>query len=100
MNIIQANCIAASEQLEISKNKSIQACRTRVILSEQQAIKIYEVKLANDAPSLPGSKNIRAAQLAVEYGVSDKTIRDIWRGRTWYLFRNEPTSIVVCIYTI
>jgi phage portal protein BeeE len=70
----------AKEEL---KFKSIQACRTRVILTEEQVIEIFQAKLSNDDLSMEESKKIRAAQLAKKFGVSDKTIRDIWTGRTW-----------------
>jgi hypothetical protein len=59
-----------------SKNK-----KTNSLLLEQQAIKIFKLKMVNDS-RCPGDK-LSAAAVARMYGVSDKTIRDIWRGRTW-----------------
>jgi hypothetical protein len=75
---------SVSNVIAANLTKSLQACKTRVILTEEQVINIYLIKLANGAPSLHESKNNRAPQLAEKYGVSEKTVRDIWMGRTWY----------------
>ena len=53
--------------------------KKRTILSCDQARAIFMSK-----PTLPASKMLHAATLAKFYGVSPKTIRDIWIGRTWY----------------
>ena len=52
----------------------------RPFLSEDQALEIFAAKLRNDENK--GIK-VRAEDLARKYGVSSKTIRDIWGGRTW-----------------
>ena len=52
---------------------------SRVILSEQDARIIFQNK-----PLQESSDRRRADVLASLYGVSVKTIRDIWVGRTWY----------------
>ncbi len=49
--------------------------KTRAKLSVAQAIHIYNAKKA--------SPMISAAKVATLYGVGEKTIRDIWTGRTW-----------------
>ena len=50
---------------------------SRAILSEMQANDIYVLKTSN--PTL----HISSSVTAQKYGVSPKTIRDIWNGRTW-----------------
>jgi hypothetical protein len=50
-------------------------------LLEQQVVEIFGKKLVNDS-RCPGDK-LSAAAVSRMYGVSDKTVRDIWRGRTW-----------------
>ena len=59
---------------------SIQACKTRTILTLEQALQIFEIKLDNSNP-LSGRRT--AAAVARSFGVSEKTVRDIWIGRTW-----------------
>ncbi len=49
------------------------ASKPRARLTETQVINIFQSKSA--APS--------AAMLARSYGVSEKAVRDIWKGRTW-----------------
>lgn len=49
--------------------------KTRAKLSEAQAINIFNLK--------KNSPTISAARIATIYGVGEKTIRDIWTGRTW-----------------
>ena len=53
----------------------------RPFLSEDQALQIFEIKLQNDAS--PYSPKVRAEEAAQTFGVSSKTIRDIWSRRTW-----------------
>ena len=55
---------------------SLQACRTRAILTVDQAIEVYKMKFE-------GSKQPRASAIAEAFGVSEKAVRDIWKGRTW-----------------
>ena len=64
---------------EIKLLSAIQACKTRAILTAEQAIKIFEIKLSNQtATKIQSSTNVARA-----FGVSEKTVRDIWKGRTW-----------------
>ena len=68
---------------------AIRACKTRAILTDEQAGRIYQIKLDSQAASilLPSSSEralvFRAGAVARAFGVSDKAIRDIWKGRTW-----------------
>jgi hypothetical protein len=62
--------------------RSIQACKTRTILTKQQALDIFKVRLFNDSSAAGG--RVGARRLAEQYLVNEKTIRDIWSGRTWY----------------
>ena len=67
------------------------APRPRVILNSRLAAEIYAEKLALIAPTSFESclKDFRvtmkgkSAKISSKYGVSAKTIRDIWNRRTW-----------------
>ena len=63
------------------------------ILTEKQAKEIYQIYLAELSPSssFMKAKNSRSTRLTSIYGVSPKTIRDIWNRRTW----TSVTSLVV-----
>jgi hypothetical protein len=56
------------------------AAKPRAILTREQAIEIFKCR--------PNDKSVRAlassAAVAHKYGVSEKTVRDIWNGRTWH----------------
>jgi hypothetical protein len=62
---------------------SIQACKTRTILTLQQAIDIFAIKMGQLGSNTKRSKYLTAAVVARSFGVSEKAIRDIWSGRTW-----------------
>jgi hypothetical protein len=62
-------------------NESIQACKTRTVLTEEQAVDIFKVKMINE--TLGKLEIVRACDLATKYRVNEKTIRDIWKARTW-----------------
>jgi hypothetical protein len=49
------------------------ASKPRARLSEAQVITIFQVKASASS----------ATKVANVYGVSEKTVRDIWKGRTW-----------------
>ncbi len=49
--------------------------RTRAKLSSAQVIQIFQIR--QTLPIEP------AAKVANIFGVSEKTVRDIWKGRTW-----------------
>mmetsp|Transcript_19494 Transcript_19494/g.54241 ORF Transcript_19494/g.54241 Transcript_19494/m.54241 type:complete len:175 (+) Transcript_19494:417-941(+) len=51
----------------------------RACLSRKQAIEIFNLKNRSD----PTSSKLSSTELAPIYGVNEKTIRDIWSGRTW-----------------
>ena len=54
--------------------------RPRAVLTETQVLEIFRIKL----PGLECSPNSNVASLvASKYGVNEKTVRDIWKGRTW-----------------
>jgi hypothetical protein len=65
--------------------------KPRVILNDRLAAQIYEEKLALITPTsfescLKDSRIMmkgKSAKVAAKYGVSAKTIRDIWNERTW-----------------
>ena len=58
-----------------------QVAKPRAVLSEDQAIAIFQLKVARNAKNRAPS----ATSVAKQYGVSEKTIRDIWNARTWTL---------------
>ena len=60
---------------------SIQACKTRAILTADQAVEIFKIKLSNHTATR--SQTISPRSVACEFGVSEKAVRDIWKGRTW-----------------
>ena len=51
------------------------ALKTRAKLSENQVLEIFQLK--------KGMSTHTAAQVARQFEVSEKTVRDIWTGRTW-----------------
>jgi hypothetical protein len=53
------------------------AKKSRSSLKEHQAIEIFELKLKNNGHKLSGTTVARS------YGVTEKTVRDIWTRRTW-----------------
>ena len=60
--------------------ESIKACKTRAVLTEEQAVQIFMMKIS-DTKSF--NKSIHAQEIAISFGISEKTVRDIWKGRTW-----------------
>jgi hypothetical protein len=59
--------------------------KPRAVLSKMQAIEIF--RLLSDNQGRPS-----ATAVAKMYGVNEKTIRDVWSGRTW----NLDTSLLDC----
>lgn len=53
---------------------------TRGVLSKKQALEIFKCKIAKQ-----GNRSLRitATGTAEKFHVSEKTVRDIWKGRTW-----------------
>ncbi len=82
---------ACSGSLQTKQKSVFQCCNSfgpdskehkrhgRAILTDEQARSIYQHKPAPFAKA-----KVRAGALARKYGVSVKTVRDIWIGRTWY----------------
>ena len=62
---------------------SIQACKTRTILTLPQVIQIFTIKKKHLDSNALESKCSTAAAVAKLFRVSEKAIRDIWSGRTW-----------------
>lgn len=58
---------------------SIQACRTHAILTAEQAVEIFKIR-----DESVGKRKCPARIVGKSYGVSEKAVRDIWNGRTWY----------------
>mmetsp|Transcript_27409 Transcript_27409/g.72343 ORF Transcript_27409/g.72343 Transcript_27409/m.72343 type:complete len:132 (+) Transcript_27409:267-662(+) len=52
------------------------ACRRhRTVISAEQALAIFEMASA--------VKKVSSLKIGMEFGISDKAVRDIWNGRTW-----------------
>ncbi len=62
--------------------------KPRAVLSRAEAIEIYLCKLARVTAHPPAPS---AAAVARAFAVSEKTVRDIWKGRTW---AHETSAIV------
>ena len=60
---------------------SIQACKTRAILTPEQAIRIFKIKLSSQIAHK--DRDLDPADIARAFGISEKAVRDIWKGRTW-----------------
>ena len=74
-----------STNTKLYLQSSIQACKTRAVLTSDQAAEIFKIHLLNKAVSGTDKKQHMATQVASAFGVSEKTVRDIWTGRTWFL---------------
>ena len=61
-----------------------QATRAPKILSNSQVIEIFELKSSPSTVRNTRKGWIPSSALAKRFGVTSKTIRDIWMGRTWY----------------
>ena len=55
--------------------------KPRAVLTEDQVIEIFRISLVKRSPEIA---NFTATSVARKFGVSEKTVRDIWTGRTWY----------------
>ena len=53
--------------------------KPRAILDREKAIEIFKLKKTCEI----GRGKLSSVAVAREYGVGEKTVRDIWRGRTW-----------------
>ena len=61
--------------------RSVKACKTRAILNETQALQIFQMKVLQNQTHL--CKTEYTQKIADIFGVSEKAVRDIWKGRTW-----------------
>jgi hypothetical protein len=59
---------------------STSSSKPRAILSEAQAIEIFWMKHTAKSSMQPCPSPV---ELALLFGVSEKAVRDIWKGRTW-----------------
>ena len=62
---------------------SLEACKTRAILTAEQAILIFQIMQSHGGIQSIQSGRLRPSAVARAFGVSEKTVRDIWKGRTW-----------------
>eukprot|EP00292_Cryptomonas_paramecium_P019018 CAMPEP_0113665068 /NCGR_PEP_ID=MMETSP0038_2-20120614/2092_1 /TAXON_ID=2898 /ORGANISM="Cryptomonas paramecium" /LENGTH=111 /DNA_ID=CAMNT_0000580365 /DNA_START=30 /DNA_END=362 /DNA_ORIENTATION=+ /assembly_acc=CAM_ASM_000170 len=65
--------------------------RPHTVLTKDQAVEIFKYKLLKERSGrVRNSKDCKA--LAQEYNVNEKTVRDIWSGRTWQQETRELSS--------
>ncbi len=76
----QALCFWCYFRTEIMMSRSVSVtpmvpgpCKPRARLTEVQAVDIFKMR----------SPISSAVNIAKRFGVSEKTVRDIWKGRTW-----------------
>ena len=64
---------------------NVDACKTRKILQPEQAIEIVQLKLSKSRPEKMKKdfERLKPGVVAKQYGISEKAVRDIWKGRTW-----------------
>jgi hypothetical protein len=77
----------------VFSGKASATARPRNGLSREQAINIYSRR--PDKMSFKKSRRgtmVGCEAVALEFGVTPKTIRDIWRGRTWGEATGHPQS--------
>jgi hypothetical protein len=67
------------EKLSLHQTTRRSKNRGRAILTNEQAREIFRSK-----PTPVCRNRTQAGTLSKMYGISEKTIRDIWNGRTWY----------------
>ena len=101
---LQKRCVKMESGAEI---KNVTLLRGKIMLTEENVLEIYRAKIALQSQLLEihhteGSsvmKNLlrgKSSQFSGRYGVSARTIRDIWNCRTWsyatkILWREETT---------
>lgn len=74
-----------------TKKRFVMKVRNGVVLTAEQAIEIYKEKLMLLEPhsfksclqDLESRIKGQSTRVGIEYGVSSKTVRDIWTHRTW-----------------
>ena len=83
ISVEQERADAADHDIRRSR-KFKPACSKRQQLTAEEAAEIFELRprTSNGAQSKRGSM-INCKAIGPKFGVSPKTIRDIWRGRTW-----------------
>jgi len=59
-------------------------------LSAKEALEIYAINVAQHRANCDPRNRISAVSVARKYGVTEKTVRDIWCGRSW---RQETASL-------
>lgn len=75
----------------MTEHTSTASTRIGTVLTEELAIEIYKCKLAFNAPSNYAEcfqsaeirKRGKSVPVSVKFGISPKTVRDIWSHRTW-----------------
>ena len=72
--------VEAEQPDSISRPLAINS-KPRAILTSEKAVEIFSRSLPSTGSS--SAEKPHATSVAREYGISEKTVRDIWTGRTW-----------------
>ena len=70
-----------SEQPDFVSRPLLPNSKPRAILTSEKAVEIFSRSLPSTGSS--SAEKPHATSVAREYGISEKTVRDIWTGRTW-----------------
>ena len=66
----------------VPKRCSLSIAKPKAILTFDKVIEI--LKLRPDSKLARGEGSRVSAAVAIDFGISEKTVRDIWRARTWH----------------
>ena len=75
-------CFAMFKISAVSKRCSMFIAKPKAILTYDKVIDIF--KLRPDSKLARGEGFRPSAAVAFDFGISEKTVRDIWRARTWH----------------
>ena len=70
------------EDIPVPAVPVFRSSKPQAVLTKQSVLEIFKLSINKS------SEKLNASSVAREYGVNEKTIRDIWKGRTW----NEETQ--------
>jgi hypothetical protein len=60
------------------------SAKPRAILSQIEAVSIFKLKPLPRSDAKGATQPLSSATVARTFNVSEKTVRDIWKGRTWH----------------
>ena len=84
VNSLQLGCMLSSSRYLHSSDAHSVSNHRKVILTGEQAVEIYKKKMSVATEiNVPLRKQSQSRLVAQNYGVSPKTVRDIWNRKTW-----------------